>query len=71
MESVDTVSEAPGLLTTTEVARRLNYSPQMVRAAVRRGDLPCVRIAAPNGHLRFRPSDLVEFVERHRRSVAA
>lgn len=49
----------PRLLTLSEVAEYLCVSPKTVRRLVRRG-LPCVRLGRV---VRFRPADLLRFVE--------
>jgi excisionase family DNA binding protein len=49
------------LLTVQQVAAILQLKPSTIRAYAERGDLPCVRIG---GRLRFRPSDVAEWIEQ-------
>ena len=52
------------LLTTNEVAALLALKPQTVRDAVRRGELPCVRLwtGRKKSLIRFRRADIEAFV---------
>ena len=51
------------LLDLNQAAQRFNLPKSRITQAVRQGDLACVKV----GHyLRFSPSDLREFIERHR-----
>jgi len=51
------------LLDLNQAAQRFNLPKSRITQAVKQGDLACVKV----GHyLRFSPSDLREFIERHR-----
>ncbi len=51
------------LLDLNQAAQRFNLPKSRIAQAVKQGGLTCVKI----GHyLRFSPSDLREFIERHR-----
>ena len=49
------------LITVEQVAEVLALRPSTVRAYAERGSLPCVRMG---GRLRFRPSDVAEWIEQ-------
>ena len=51
------------LITAAEAARLLGCSPQTVKRLAERGDLRAVRFGE-NGHIRFRMSEIEEFVTR-------
>ncbi len=55
------------LLTAEQVAELLSLRPQTVRDAAWRGRLPCVRLwhGKKKSLLRFRRSDIEEFIRRH------
>jgi excisionase family DNA binding protein len=52
------------LLTTEEVAAILALRPQTVRDAVRRGDIPCVRLwtGRKKALIRFQRADIEQFL---------
>ena len=52
-----------------EVARRTGSSPWTIRRLAKEGLLPSIRFG-PHGHLRFKPEDVDEFLERHRKVAA-
>jgi len=55
--------ESLTLIDLTQAAQRLNLPKSRIAQAVKQGDLACVKV----GHyLRFSPSDLEEFISRHR-----
>ena len=55
------------LLDLNQAAQRFNLPKSRITQAVKQGDLACVRV----GHyLRFSPSDLEEFIFRHKEKKA-
>lgn len=66
--------EPEQLLTAKDVQRSLRCSLALVYRWADQGRLPCVRIPCPgNGRqkslVRFKHSDLVEFIDRHYRAT--
>jgi excisionase family DNA binding protein len=54
------------LLTATEAAELLRVTPSWIRVAARDGRLPCLRLGAPDGPLRFARSKLLAHIEAAR-----
>ena len=50
------------LLTTGDVARRLNYSRSRVHQLVKSGELRATQPGGPQSHYRIRPADLAKFL---------
>jgi excisionase family DNA binding protein len=50
------------LLTTADVAARLQVKVQTVREWLRRGDLAGIKLPGPHGDWRIRPTDLESFL---------
>lgn len=60
------VEDSLRLLTATEAAALLSVSSTWIYAASRDGRLPCVRLGAPGGPLRFRRTELLEHLANAR-----
>lgn len=60
----------PRLLTTEDVARIFQCSPDTVERLARSGDLRAIRLT-DRGHRRFDPSDVQDLIKRRRREAAA
>jgi excisionase family DNA binding protein len=58
--------DALALLTATEAAELLRVTASWVRVAARDGRLPCLRLGAPDGPLRFARSELLAHIEAAR-----
>ena len=55
------------LLDLKQTAKHFNLPKSRISKAVKNGDLPCIKL----GHyVRFRPSDLEDFICRHRKKKA-
>jgi excisionase family DNA binding protein len=60
----------PRLLTTEDVARIFQCSPDTVERLARAGELPFLQLRQ-GGHRRYTPEDVQGFVKRRRREAAA
>jgi excisionase family DNA binding protein len=65
MDAASQLREAIGLLTSRQVAQRLNLSVWAVRRLVAAGHLPAVRFG-PRGHLRFRSEEVERLIAGER-----
>jgi excisionase family DNA binding protein len=68
MGNVRSGHELTALLTTGEVLDCLNVTPRTIYRLIRSGELPAVRIGR---QWRFRPADLIAWLDRQQASASS